>query len=112
MRGETVLVALRVATGGEDAGGNAIYTTEDRTVDDVLVAPGPRTDLPVSDRPDGTVVAFHLHFPKTFTENVRGAQMTIRGESGFEVIGDPRPFTVENTPTRWHMPVEVTKTEG
>lgn len=111
MRGETVTVVWHVA-GVEDAHGNATTTTTTQTVDDVLVAPGPRTDLPVTDHPDGTVVAFNLHFPKTFSGSLRGATITIRGEPGFKVIGDPRPYTTENTPTRWHMPVEVKRGDG
>lgn len=102
----------RVASGSSDAHGNDVFTTTTTTVDDVLVAPGPRGDLPFVDRPEGTVVAYSLHFPKAFTGNLRGALLTVRGESGLRVIGDPRPFTLENTPTRWHMPVEVERADG
>jgi len=112
MRGETVTVTQRVDTGEVDGRGNPIYTTTNTTVEDVLVAPGPRTDLPVTDHPDGTVVAYNLHFPKTFTGSLRLATVTVRGEAGLKVIGDPQPFTLANTPTRWHMPVEVERGDG
>lgn len=111
MRGETVVVVTRVPV-DKNSHGNATHTTTQQQVDDVLVAPGPRTDLPVTDHPEGTVVAFNLQFPKTFTGSLRGREITIRGEAGFKVIGDPRPFTPENTPTRWHMPVEVERADG
>jgi hypothetical protein len=111
MKGEAVTVVTRTAS-GKDGHGNPTYTTTSTSVSDVLVAPGPRTDLPAVDHPDGTVVAYNLHFPKSYTGSLRGAVLTIRGQGGFKVIGDPRPFTLENTPTRWHMPVEVERADG
>lgn len=111
MIGETVTVE-RFITSGSNAHNQGTGTWTPETVDDVLVAPGPRTDIPDVERPAGTIVAYTLHFPKTFTGVLRGARVTVRGEPGFEVIGDPRPYTGENTPTRWHMPVEVKRADG
>lgn len=110
MIGELVTVVRRVQS-GEDAHGEPVYTEESEDVVDVLVAPGPRVDIPDTERPAGVVVAFNLHFPKAFTGSLRGALVEVRGER-FEVIGDPRPYTLENTPTRWATPVEVRRADG
>lgn len=109
--GETVVVYRETQT-GEDAHGEPITETTGETVEDVLVAPGPLSDSSDVYRPDGTVVAFNLHFPKTFTGSLRGATIAIRGGIPCKVIGDPHPYTLENTPTRWHMPVEVERADG
>lgn len=111
MRGETVVVTTKTVT-GQDSKGNDIFSTTVVTVADVLVGPGPRSDLAYTERPEGVLVAFNLHFPKTFTGNLRGAEIEIRGNPGFNVIGDPQPYTLANTPTRWHMPVEVERADG
>lgn len=110
MRGETVVVVRRERT-GTGPGNTPIYGDVETTVHDVLVAPGPRQDVVESNRPDGVEVAFNLHFPKTFSGSLRGAQVVVRGEP-FDVIGDPRPYTLANTPTRWWMPVEVERVDG
>ena len=111
MIGETVVVERQVA-GAPDAHGNATVTWAAESVADVLVAPGPRTDIADPGRPDGTVVAWTLHFPKTYTGALRGARVRIRGGAACDVIGDPQPYTVENTPTRWVLPVEVKRGDG
>lgn len=111
MRGETVTVIRRVEV-GRDPGNSPIYADEEEPVADVLVAPGPRTDLAESARPEGVEVRFTLHFPKTFTGELRGAAISVRGEEPLRVIGSPRPYTRGNCPTRWHMPVEVGRADG
>lgn len=110
IRGETVVVKRRVRV-GTGPGNTPLYEDEETPVEDVLVAPGPRTDVDGPIRPDGVEVTFNLHFPKTFTGSLRGAEIVVRGDS-FDVIGDPRPYTLANTPTRWNMPVEVTNVQG
>lgn len=83
----------------------------DIEVSNVLVGPGPRSDLEVGERPDGVKVIYNLHFPKTFTGSLRGCDVQVRGE-WFQVIGDPKPYTAENTPGDWNMPVEVWVADG
>ena len=111
MIGETVVVLRRVRT-GTGPGNTPIYDDEELSIDDVLVIPGPRQDVVESNRPDGVEVAFNLHFPKTFTGSLRGAKVSVRGGEPMDVIGDPQPFTLANTPTRWWMPVEVGRVDG
>lgn len=109
--GETVQVIRREKV-GENAHGQAIYETSTTSVDNVLVAPGPLAEMPDSARPNGTTVAWNLHFPKTFSGSLRGASIRVRGGEPCKVIGDPHPYTPENTPTDWWMPVEVERADG
>lgn len=111
MIGETVVVHFRVE-GAEDAHGNPVETWATETVEDVLVAPGPRADIADASRPEGVRVVFNLHFPKSFTRGLRGARISVRGGDPLDVIGDPAPYTLGNTPTRWWMPVEVARADG
>lgn len=111
MKGETVVV-VRQVEGGADAHGNPITTTTEETVHDVLVAPGPRADLDDNHRPEGTVVAWNLHWPKTFTGSLLGASVKVRGGAPCPIIGDPQPFTNANTPTRWNRPSEAERVDG
>lgn len=111
MIGESVTVS-RFVESGTDAHADPVGSWESETVDDVLVAPGPRTDIDDSHRPAGTVVAFNVHMPRSYTGDLRGARLTIRGEPGLRVVGDPRAYTLANTPTRWATPVEVERGDG
>lgn len=110
--GESVTVRRQTVT-GTDPGGGPIYgapTTE--IVHDVLVAPGPREDVVDSNRPDGTRIAWTLHFPKPYATSLRGAEVSVRGGPFRRVVGDPQPYTLANTPTRWWMPVELEDVDG
>jgi len=109
--GETVTVSRREQT-GEDRLGEPIYAWVTEPVDDVLVAPGPRTDLTDAERPDAFRVAWNLHFPKGYPATLKGARVSVRGGPFMNVVGDPQHYTLENTPGRWSMPVEVWQVEG
>lgn len=111
MIGETVIVETEIEV-GLNGHNQPILEWHAVNVDDVLVAPGARTDIPDTARPAGTVVAWSLYFPKTFTGSLRGARIRIRGGEPCDVIGDPQPYPLANTPTRWHMPVEVSRADG
>ena len=113
IKGATVTVSAPNATGtdrfGEPTYGDPVTTT----VDNVLVVPGATSDLEAS-RPEGVTVAYTLHFPKSFTDDLRGCTVTLpapwAGE--YRVVGEPGPYMDENTPTPWHMPVEVEVCRG
>lgn len=111
MIGEQVTVTRRIQT-GVDRLGDPVYEDVSEVVDDVLVAPGPRSDLSDAERPDGDRVAWNLHFPKPYASDLRNARVSVRGEASCLVVGEPRPFTLENTPTRWWMPVELWRVDG
>lgn len=111
IKGETVVVYRREQT-GVDPGNNPIYDWAETTVEDVLVAPGPRADVDDSNRPDGVEVSWNLHFPKTWTDSLRGAEVSVRGGPRSPVVGDPQGYTVPNTPGRWNRPVELERVDG
>ena len=112
IKGASVIVHFPVA-GAVDRFGNVIETWTQATVDDVLIAPGATSDLEAS-RPEGVTVAYSLHFPKTFTASLEGCKVELLAPySGvYRVIGSPGQYMDENTPTRWHMPVEVEVAHG
>jgi len=112
MKGASVIVHAPTA-GAVDRFGNAESTWTSYTVDDVLIVPGATADLEAS-RPEGALVAFTLHFPKTFSGSLEGCKITLPEPfSGvYSVIGNPMQYMDENTPTRWHMPIEIEVAHG
>ena len=111
LQGEQVVVE-RVVSPGDDPFGDPLpgqWIPE--TVDDVLVAPGGRTDLDAS-RPEGVEVKWTLHFPKGYPATLRGARVVVRGQEPAFVVGDPQHYTEGNTPGAWSMPVELTAVRG
>lgn len=97
-----------------DRFGNAVYTfSEGTTVHGVLVSPGATDDLEAS-RPEGAEVAYTLHFPKAFSDSLEGCIVTLPAPwaGDYRVIGDPHPYMAANTPTPWHMAVEVEAVYG
>lgn len=110
MVGEDVYVEYRTKEGA-DSFGALTYSTHDVMVENVLVAPGPRNDFVESNRPDGKVISYTLHFPKTFDDDLRGLRIKVRGRY-YSVVGAPDYYTKENTPGDWWMPVEVEDTNG
>ena len=112
IKGASVIVHSPIP-GAVDRFGNATETWEQYTVDDVLIVPGATADLEAS-RPEGVRVAYTLHFPKTFIGSLEGCKVTLSAPySGtYRVIGNPGAYMDANTPTRWHMPVEVEVAHG
>ena len=84
--GETVVVITREQT-GTDPGNSPIYGDVETDVDNVLVAPGPRSDVLDSNRPAGVDVVYNLHLPKTFTGSLRRA-IEIRDRRCQHPLGD------------------------
>lgn len=108
--GETVIVRT-FEEGEADPFGSPALSEKETVVDNVLVQVGMTADLTGSTRPDGVTVRYTLHFPKTYNVPLRGAEIFVRKE-WHKVVGDPAWFTVENCPTAWNYPVEVTRTDG
>lgn len=111
--GVTVEV-LRPTSGTVDVLGNAVPgEPESVEVENVLVAPGATEGLDET-RPDGVTVALTLHFPKTYTDSLRGCQVRLSGvyDGLYEVVGDPKPYEDSVTPGPWDRPVEVSATDG
>lgn len=110
--GATVDVYTEAAS-GTDRFGNVVYTSTKTTVDNVLIVPGATADLEAS-RPEGVQVAYTLHFPKSFSDSLEGASVELPAPwaGTYRVIGSPTPYIDANTPTPWHMPVEVEVAHG
>lgn len=90
--------------------------TTGETVSNVLVVPGPTEGMEAA-RPEGVTVAYTLHFPKDYAETLEGCSIVLpdpwdNDGEGYRVIGDPRPYMDANTPTSWHMAVEVEAAHG
>lgn len=113
IRGASVTVVSPNYDGYDRFGEPMPTTPTETTVDNVLVSPGATNDLEAA-RPDGVTVALTLHFPKSFTGDLRGCEVVLTGQHAgtYRVIGEPMPYMDENTPTAWHMPVEVEACHG
>ena len=112
IKGVSVTVK-RPSSNADDRFGNPVVTYTDETVVNVLVSPGATTDLEAA-RPDGVTVDMTLHFPKSYTQSLEGCKVVLPDPwSGtYDVIGAPSPYIDANTPTPWHMPVEVRVAHG
>lgn len=111
MIGETVEVLHPVVKGRDELGEPEYEWIVEHRAPDVLVSPGGTEDLTDALRVHGDRVVYSLQFPKTFTGSLRNRRIKVRGET-FSVIGDPKPYQGGNTPTRWHMPVQVEQVKG
>lgn len=113
IRGVTVNV-LRPGAPELDRLGNEVPSEpSEEAVEDVLVSPGATKDLEAA-RPEGVTVAYTLHFPKTYQNDLEGCLVQLPGPwlGTYRVVGKPGPYIGANTPTRWHMPVEVEAAHG
>lgn len=113
IKGITASVELRVRDARDAFGNDVEAYAAPVDVSPVLVTPGACAELD-SVRPEGVVVAFTAHFPKTWTGSLRGAQVTLPAPWGgpYKVVGDPKPYMPQNTPTPWNMPVELEAVDG
>lgn len=112
IKGVTVDV-LSPTDGALDRFGNKTKTYAKTSVRNVLVVPGATTDMEAS-RPEGVTIDYTLHFPKTFSGSLEGCRVELPAPwaGTYDVVGAPSPYIDENTPTPWHMPVEVVHSHG
>ena len=119
IRGVSVTV-LRPVAGGRDRLGNETSGEPIReTVDNVLIAPGGEsgtTSDMEAQRTDGDTLSLQVHFPKTYTQSLRGCTLELPGRwaefNPYRVEGNPMPYIDANTPTSWHMPVRAVSARG
>ncbi|ACV22572.1 Uncharacterised protein [Slackia heliotrinireducens] len=113
IRGATVAVELRDWSATDRLGNHVEAYAPPEPVTGVLVAPGATADMDAG-RPEGVRVALTLHFPKTWSGDLRGAKVTLGGPwaGTYRVVGEPHPYMDENCPTPWNMPVEVERHDG
>lgn len=110
IQGETVVVVRPTVT--YDGLGEPSYGDDRREyIEDVVVYPGPTSDLDAS-RPQGAKVAYTLCIPKSYAGgSLKGLSVEVRGRT-YRVVGDPQRYTAANTPWDWDLTAEVEDVEG
>lgn len=113
IKGRTITVLRPSATTTSRFGNEIPSAITSKQVANVLIVQGSTADLDAS-RPEGVRVAFSLHFPKSYTESLEGCSVVLPDEySGtYKVVGTPKPYMVENTPTSWNRVCEVEAAHG
>ena len=111
--GTTVTVELRVRDARDSYGNDVEAYAAAQAVDNVLIVPGACAELDAS-RPEGVRVAFTLHFPKGYASSLEGCDVVLPApwSCTCHVVGNPTPYIDVDTPTPWHMPVEVEVAHG
>ena len=107
MNGETVLVAVRTASGRDRLGNPVESWAEPVAVDHVLVAKATEEERQAS-HPDGIVVTSTLTFPRTCQLDLRGARVYV-GDRELIVSGEPAH---ELSPLYWDMTVQAGVHDG
>lgn len=79
---------------------------EKEQVDGVLFDPGSTSNVAQQMNMRGVIVSAEFHFPKTYTESLRGCSIAYAGHT-YKVIGDPQPYMDANVPGPWNRPVQV-----
>lgn len=113
LKGRDITVELRERDVRDSFGNDVESYAAPVGVHNVLVAPGTCKELDAS-RPEGVEIALTLHFPKTWTGDLRGAKVGLAGEYGgsYRVVGAPYPYQRELCPTDWCMAVEAERIDG
>lgn len=108
--GRTVTVLTPTSSTTDRFGEPVPGTPTEQIVDNVLIVPGSSRNLDAT-RPDGVTVAFTLHFPKTYSGDLRGCSVVLDGEYAgeYQVVGMAYSYQKENCPPGlpWYMEVEV-----
>ena len=107
-KGETVTVLRPVVAYDEHM--DEVVMWEEEAVENVLVAPSATSDLNQQERPHGTRASVSLHFPKGFSESLRGCRVKVWGRE-YGIVGDPQPYR-SNCPTDWWYPAEAEAVDG
>ena len=110
IRGVPVTVTKRTIT-SRDAMGEPVFTETTTTVGNVLWHESNTDEMSETNRAYGVKCDLSLDFPKTFTDSLEGCIVTVNGEN-YRVIGNPKGYMAENTPTPWNRPVKVARADG
>lgn len=113
IRGVDVTVVRPSGYAADRFGNDIAAASTTETVSNVLVSPGPTSDLEAA-RPEGATVDFTLHFPKGYESSLEGCDVVLPApwSCTCHVVGNPTPYIDVDTPTPWHMPVEVEVAHG
>ena len=110
IRGETVAVEHVIGTTKDRLNVDVPVYGEPVNVPNVVIVPFTLDETGYL-RPDGIRVTYTLHFPRGYTQDLRGARVTVRGET-YRVVGEPHPYTESNVRGLWTMPVQVGRADG
>lgn len=113
IKGETVQVSFRNFGEVDALGNEAVSFSEFQDVQDVLIGRGETAD----EVRDGQRYAIQTDksfcFPRSWTENLRGALIRWEGRT-YKVVGDPTRITDANIPPgiRWNIKVQAVIHDG
>ena len=110
IKGETIDVYVP-SYNTQDAFGAPNRTYTKVSVDNVVRHPAEAQDYIDSNRPEGTIVGWVLHFPKTYTDSLRECRVMVEGQL-YDIEGDPQAYMTVNTPTPWNRRAVAVRTEG
>lgn len=106
IKGITVKVAVKTATGTVDGFNRAIYTSEFVDVDNVLVAPLSDTEILETLNLTGKRAVYQLGIPKGDTHDWENKVVEFFGQK-FKTFGKPIQGIEANIPLRWNKQVYV-----
>ena len=106
IKGITVKVAVKTATGTVDGFNRAVYTSELVDVDNVLVAPLSDAEILETLNLTGKRAVYQLGIPKGDTHDWENTEVQFFGET-FRTIGKPTMGIEANIPLEWNKKVKV-----
>ena len=110
IKGQTITLYSKTQT-GSDPFGQAVYEETPVEVSNVLIAPIGADAAPKQDGLQNALEAYEIHIPKGDTNVWEDCRVSFWGKT-FRAVGAVKRYMDENTPTRWHMPVEVEVAHG
>ena len=110
IRGEEVTVTRKVLS-SRDEMGEPVFSTSTETVANVLWHEASTDEMDESNRMFGVTCDLSLDFPKSYKASLEGCTVTVRGTE-YRVLGDPKGYMEQNTPTPWNRPVKVARADG
>lgn len=114
LRGVEVEVIRPTQASTDPFGAPVAGEPQAETVANVLVDSPSTSDIESTMRQFGASCDLTLHFPKGYTQGLRGCKVALPApwSAEFEVMGDPMPYDPALTPGGHWMPVNVRRVVG
>lgn len=110
IKGESVTVIRRVQASTDEMC-EPVFEEVEETVANVLWHESSTDEIDESNRMYGITCDLSLDFPKAYTASLEGCSVIVRGME-YRVLGDPKGYMPENTPTPWNRPVKAARADG
>ena len=110
IRGTSVTVTSRTLKSRDDMG-EPVFETTTTTVENVLWHEASTDEMDESNRMFGVTCDLSLDFPKSFTDSLEGSTVEVGG-TAYRVLGDPKGYMAENTPTPWNRRAMAVRADG